>query len=468
MRTSLSPRQQAAVERLETVARNENVHTRHVAGLALELFDGVRLLCDFTPADRTLLELAARLHDLGYAAAPRDHVRTGVARVLRSRIPELTPADRRTVAALIRLHSGRDYQPALRDPLFRALPRRTQALRLAALLRVADGLDNGHVQDARITRIRVEPRRIRVEVDSPHWPRNLLVAGRKANLWADTLPKPLALRPAPRPGPLPLVDRRLDGREALRRLLSREYRAFMAEVDDAVGGRPAAIHEARIALRRCAVLLRALDPIRPGAPARAVRTALRTVAAALAPARDLDVALTLLPPRSPAARALARPRTAAQRQLVRTLAGPPLDALRAAMGRLLRIELTRTRPNHPAPPAGQLADTAIAAARHRARHRLRRPTESPAARHRLRIALRRLLLALDVLAPLRRPKQRTPPPALRKAVRALGRLHDVELLLERGVGAETARLQKKAARRLAKAGALIGRARFRRALRATR
>jgi CHAD domain-containing protein len=466
MRTSLSPRQQAAVERLETVARNENGHTRHVAGLALDLFDGVRLVCDFTAADRTLLELAARLHDLGYAAAPRDHVRAGVARVLRSRIPELTPADRRAVAAIMRLHSGRDYQPALRDPLFRTLPRRAQLLRLAALLRVADGLDNGHVQDTHLTRVRVGPRRIRVDVDAPHWPRNLLVAERKANLWADTLPKPLALRAAPRPGPLPLVDRRLDGREALRRLLSLEYRAFMAEVDGAVGGQPDAIHDARVALRRCAILLRALDPVRLGAPAQAVRTALRGVAAALAPARDLDVALTLLPPRSPAARALQRQRTAAQRLVRQTLAGPSLGALRAAMGRLLRIELTRARPNRPAPTAGELADLAIAAARHRARRRVHKTARTPAARHRLRIALRRLLLALEVLAPLRKPKQRAVPPALRKAVRALGRLHDVDLLLERDVKLDRAPLQAKRDRRAARADRLLQSSRVRRALRA--
>ena len=242
----------------------------------------------------------------------------------------------------------------------------------------------------------------------------------------------------------------------------------MAEVDGAVGGRPAAVHDARVALRRCAILLRALDPIRPGAPARAVRTELRRLAAALAPVRDLDVALALLPPRSPAARALTRQRAAAQRLLVQTLAGPPLDALRAAMGRLLRIELTRIRPNRPAPPAGELADGAIAAAGHKARRRLHRPARTPAERHRLRIALRRLALTFEGLAPLRKPKHRRVPRALRKAVRALGRLHDVELLLERGAGGAAERLQKKAARRLAKAGAALQHAGLRRALRAAR
>lgn len=448
MQTSLSPRLEAAIARLERAARNEDVHTRHVTALAVQLFDGVREAFGFTADQRRLLEIASRLHDIGYAAAPLDHVRAGAQRVLRARLPDLDVAARRSVAAVILLHSGRDHRTALRDPLLAAGPARDQALPLGAILRVADGLDNGHVQDARIIRIKVGRRRVRVDLHSPAWPRNALTAARKAGLWTDALPRPLLLRVSGRGRPR-LVRRTLAAREAARRLLNLEYRGFMAALEGARAGEAEGIHDARVALRRCRALLRAFAGARPSVGARRAGTELRRLADALGAARDFDVWEKLMAD-EPRPRGWAAAARGARRAAGGALEGESLDRLRRAMGLLLRIELATAAAGNAS--AGRSARAAFRQAVRAAGRCAAGAPASAQAAHRLRRRLRRVVLLGDVLGRLlpRRALESLRP--LRRAERALGRLHDVESLLAFAPdSARRARLSRELAARRAKA-----------------
>ena len=67
-------------------------HSRHVATLALELFDQLRELHGLGEDDRELLEYAAMLHDIGEHVAHEGHDRHAAYLVQHGRLRGLTPA----------------------------------------------------------------------------------------------------------------------------------------------------------------------------------------------------------------------------------------------------------------------------------------------------------------------------------------------------------------------------------------
>jgi exopolyphosphatase/guanosine-5'-triphosphate,3'-diphosphate pyrophosphatase len=74
--------QPATIDALCAAYHNEEPHARHVASLALRLFDRLANRCALHRSDRRLLEAACRLHDIGYSIDPRDHARVGARIIL--------------------------------------------------------------------------------------------------------------------------------------------------------------------------------------------------------------------------------------------------------------------------------------------------------------------------------------------------------------------------------------------------
>lgn len=122
-------------------------HAIHVAQLALKLFDQLNELHKLATHDRQLLELAAVLHDIGLSdgGAAKHHKRS-MDMILAAEIPDLDSTDRLLCALVARFH--RKAEPTIRKhEEFAKLPEDQQKSVewLAGLLRVADGLDRGHV-----------------------------------------------------------------------------------------------------------------------------------------------------------------------------------------------------------------------------------------------------------------------------------------------------------------------------------
>jgi exopolyphosphatase/guanosine-5'-triphosphate,3'-diphosphate pyrophosphatase len=141
-----------SVQRLADVCRFEERHSRHVQTLALQLFDslGERLGC--VPRDRELLADAALLHDIGYHISYSQHNKHSYYLILHAELLGMTPAEQVIVANVARYHRGRP--PRKKQQTFGVLDRemRARIKRLAAILRVADGFDRGHV--AAVSRIK--------------------------------------------------------------------------------------------------------------------------------------------------------------------------------------------------------------------------------------------------------------------------------------------------------------------------
>ena len=121
------------------------VHHRHVTHLSLMLFDSLQPIHGMTKHDRFLLECAGMLHDIGWMVRQKRHNRLSAARIFADETIPLEIADRVTVGLIALAHRGRAMPDS--HALFPLLPedRQKTCLQLAALLRVADGLDFLHL-----------------------------------------------------------------------------------------------------------------------------------------------------------------------------------------------------------------------------------------------------------------------------------------------------------------------------------
>jgi exopolyphosphatase/guanosine-5'-triphosphate,3'-diphosphate pyrophosphatase len=152
------------------------------------------------PEERALLEAAALLHDVGQVVSYRKHHRHSFQLILNAERLNFTSRDRYLVALISRYH--RRKGPSRKHAEFARLSEEDQAIvrRMAALLRVADGLDRGHTSavervTTRVTAdkltIRAIPRQRGADLSLECWG-----ATRKANVLARVLDREVVVLPA--------------------------------------------------------------------------------------------------------------------------------------------------------------------------------------------------------------------------------------------------------------------------------
>ncbi len=124
--------------------RAPEVHSLHVASLALRLFDQTKRLHGLGSTERDLLEYAAILHDIGYLISERQHHKHTYYLITHSDLGGLSGEELQIVANVARYH--RRAIPQSKHEGFDALtPKFKRIVRiLSALLRIADGLDRTH------------------------------------------------------------------------------------------------------------------------------------------------------------------------------------------------------------------------------------------------------------------------------------------------------------------------------------
>lgn len=136
----------ASVQSLARRCSWPEAHSRRVAELALELFDQTRELHGLGDDDRELLEYAALLHDVGELVAHEGHDRHAAYLVRHGNLRGFDPDEIVVITALVRWHRSGD--PRTNDDLVGPIEKETRSRvrRLAALLRIADGLDRSRRQ----------------------------------------------------------------------------------------------------------------------------------------------------------------------------------------------------------------------------------------------------------------------------------------------------------------------------------
>jgi exopolyphosphatase/guanosine-5'-triphosphate,3'-diphosphate pyrophosphatase len=138
-------------------------HVEQVRALALQLFDRLAVPLGAGPEERHLLETAATLHDVGQLMSYRKRHLFSMDLILHAERLNLSPRERQLVALIARFH--RKEPPAAgTHPEFAALAREDRGLvrRLAALLRIADGLDRGYTSVVDQVRTRLTDTRLRI------------------------------------------------------------------------------------------------------------------------------------------------------------------------------------------------------------------------------------------------------------------------------------------------------------------
>jgi exopolyphosphatase/guanosine-5'-triphosphate,3'-diphosphate pyrophosphatase len=134
-------------------------HALSAAKFSVQLFDQTRELHNLGQEYRLLLEVAALLHDIGTFVNAADHHKHTQYLLLATPIVGLNQAQMLIVANIARYH--RKSFPKPQHELYRALSAkdRVTVAKLAALLRLADALDNEHA--SKVNHVEVEYRKPR-------------------------------------------------------------------------------------------------------------------------------------------------------------------------------------------------------------------------------------------------------------------------------------------------------------------
>lgn len=141
-----------AAQQFAETCQHEQGHARHVATLAMQLFDDLVSVIDdadgtwTTPASRELLHVASVLHDVGYLISYERHHKHSYHIIMHSNLVGFTRRELEIVANIARYHRG--AKPRTKHSNFARLSPEDQRLvkQLASILRLAVGLDRSHRQ----------------------------------------------------------------------------------------------------------------------------------------------------------------------------------------------------------------------------------------------------------------------------------------------------------------------------------
>ena len=140
----------------------EQPHAEHVQRLALQIFDALGRRLALDQSDRAILADAALLHDVGYHIGHARHHKHSFHLISHAELLGVSPEERMLIAHVARYHRGAEPKKKHRE--FAQLERENQRrIRLlASMLRLAVGLDRGHVGAVKQVRIRFLKRALRV------------------------------------------------------------------------------------------------------------------------------------------------------------------------------------------------------------------------------------------------------------------------------------------------------------------
>ena len=197
------PSRATALRRFADRCRTDRRHVEQVLTLARTVFDhlGKRLGCE--PSDWVALEAAALLHDVGQLVSYKGHHKHSYHLIRHAESLPMSPQERELVAIVSRYH--RKSPPSKKHPEFAALSAedRARVRRIAALLRVADGLDRGHVAAVEKVRMRLTATKLLIEATPRLATTDLKLeiwgATRKADLLAKLLGVAVEIRAAQMP-----------------------------------------------------------------------------------------------------------------------------------------------------------------------------------------------------------------------------------------------------------------------------
>jgi CHAD domain-containing protein len=142
------------------------IHSRKVTDLALKLFDDLKPLHRMQARERFLLECAGQLHDIGWKFGQKGHSGRSAEMILSHENLPLDIIDRGIIGLVAKAHRGKIRFESEGFFSLLSYDNRNNVLMLAALLRVADGLDYLHLGSAESVHCIINPHEIILEISA--------------------------------------------------------------------------------------------------------------------------------------------------------------------------------------------------------------------------------------------------------------------------------------------------------------
>ena len=184
-----------AIERLAAACSGELEHGRQVARLAGRIYEQLTEPLALVPGDRLLLEIAARLQDVGYVINYDQHHKHSYHLIRNSRLPGIRAHDLELVANVARYHRGA-HPKRKHENLSRISAEDQQRVqRMAAILRLAGGLDRSRSQLVRDVLASVSDDGVVLDVVADEEPQvDVWGAERRTELFEQVFGLPVAIR----------------------------------------------------------------------------------------------------------------------------------------------------------------------------------------------------------------------------------------------------------------------------------
>jgi exopolyphosphatase/guanosine-5'-triphosphate,3'-diphosphate pyrophosphatase len=188
-----------AIERLAAACSGEVEHGRKVAALAGRIYEQLAEPLDLPPGDRLLLECAARLQDVGYVINYDQHHKHSYHLIRNSRLPGIRPHDLELIANVARYHRGAHPKRKHENLARLSADDQRRVRRMAAILRLAGGLDRSRTQQVRDVVACLEDGKVVLDIVAPDDPQvDLWGAERRTDLFEKVFQLPLEVRWADR------------------------------------------------------------------------------------------------------------------------------------------------------------------------------------------------------------------------------------------------------------------------------
>ena len=185
----------AAIERLAAACSGELEHGRTVSQLAGRIYHQLAAPFELAAGDKLLLECAARLQDVGYVINYDQHHKHSYHLIRNSRLPGIRAHDLELIANVARYHRGA-HPKRKHENLARLSPEdQSRVQRMAAILRLAGGLDRSRSQQVRDVQVRSEHDRVFIDVVADQEPLvDIWGAERRTDLFEKVFNLPITIR----------------------------------------------------------------------------------------------------------------------------------------------------------------------------------------------------------------------------------------------------------------------------------